>query len=381
MTIVTLVKLCYTLLMINLIDRFILFAFSCVLVNISGSMPGIMITALVAFILAGINILLMDYDSFVPDMIVCIVVCAFGLYDCSFLLFMPLFLYSYVCKYLHTISYRWISFILIILCFIIEGFINQPRELVVSSFAMIISFLAAYKTSIIEEQTRKIIKLRDDGKENTLLLENKNKVLKDKQDKDIHIAVLDERNRIAREIHDNVGHLLSRSILQIGAIMAVTKDETVKALINPLHGTLDEAMNSIRNSVHDLHKESFDMNEAVKKILEDLKDFHYEYKCDISRDADSNVKYAFLTILKEAVNNIIKYCDGDSVNVLMVELEEHYQMVVEDNGVAIRNKNEEMFNEGIGLINIKERVEGMSGFVTFSKENGFRIFISIPKCK
>lgn len=36
---------------------------------------------------------------------------------------------------------------------------------------------------------------------------------------EIRIATLSERNRIAREIHDNVGHMLSRAILQLGAIM------------------------------------------------------------------------------------------------------------------------------------------------------------------
>ena len=58
-------------------------------------------------------------------------------------------------------------------------------------------------------------------------------------------------------------------------------------------------------------------------------------------------------------------------------------MVVEDNGVAVRTKRIEadLFNEGIGLSNIKQRIGSMGGFVTFSRERGFRVFISIPKNK
>jgi len=55
-----------------------------------------------------------------------------------------------------------------------------------------------------------------------MLLRQKNRELIEKQDYEIRLATLNERGRIAREIHDHVGHLLSRSILQIGALM-VTK--------------------------------------------------------------------------------------------------------------------------------------------------------------
>lgn len=47
------------------------------------------------------------------------------------------------------------------------------------------------------------------------------------QDYEIYLATLKERNRIAREIHDNVGHMLTRSILQLGALSVINKDETV----------------------------------------------------------------------------------------------------------------------------------------------------------
>ena len=56
-------------------------------------------------------------------------------------------------------------------------------------------------------------------------MEQKNKELLEKQDYEIQVATLNERNRIAREIHDSVGHLLSRSILQLGALKAVHRQE------------------------------------------------------------------------------------------------------------------------------------------------------------
>lgn len=72
----------------------------------------------------------------------------------------------------------------------------------------------------------------------------------------MRLATLNERNRIAREIHDNVGHLLSRSLLQVGALQVVNRDETVRQGLDTMRDTLSGAMDSIRRSVHDLHDES-----------------------------------------------------------------------------------------------------------------------------
>lgn len=49
-----------------------------------------------------------------------------------------------------------------------------------------------------------------------MLMEQMNHQLIEKQNAQIYNATLKERNRIAREIHDNVGHMVTRSILQVG---------------------------------------------------------------------------------------------------------------------------------------------------------------------
>lgn len=73
------------------------------------------------------------------------------------------------------------------------------------------------------------------------------------------LQTLRERNRIAREIHDNVGHMLSRSILQMGALITIHKEEPLHGQLAGVGETLNQAMNSIRESVHDLHDESIDL--------------------------------------------------------------------------------------------------------------------------
>ena len=267
---------------------------------------------------------------------------------------------------------------------ILNVFLLKNKELFYIYYIILsyfISIIMAVKTRRLLDKSLELQTVRDDSAERNNSLSIRNKYLLENQENQIHIATLSERNRIAREIHDNVGHLLSRSILQVGACIAINKGTPVEKQLLPIKDTLDEAMNSIRESVHDLHKDSFDLKIATEAILEELKNFKIDFEYDISENADKNIKYVFITILKEAVTNIIKHSNGDSVVIIMRELERNYQLLIEDNGKVSPNSENYIkeINEGIGLTNMEERVKGLSGIINFSIENGFRIFISVPK--
>lgn len=93
---------------------------------------------------------------------------------------------------------------------------------------------------IITNETQ-MHKMRDESMEHNILMSRINKQLIETQNAKIYSATLRERNRIAREIHDNVGHMITRSILQVGAIGVINKDENLKLPISELKGTLDSA--------------------------------------------------------------------------------------------------------------------------------------------
>lgn len=118
------------------------------------------------------------------------------------------------------------------------------------------------------ELQKEFIRIQDDDREYNRMLKLKNRYLIEKQDAQVYSATLKERNRIAREIHDNVGHLLSRALIQTGAVIAVSRDEQTKPLLLSIKETLDCAMNNIRNSVHDLHDESVDLEQTVREMTE-----------------------------------------------------------------------------------------------------------------
>lgn len=233
-----------------------------------------------------------------------------------------------------------------------------------------------------------MIRFRDSSTERNLALREKHQNLLEKQEYEIYLATLRERNRIAREMHDNVGHMLSRSILQVGALMTVHKEQPLCGELMSVNDTLGQAMNSIRESVHDLHDEAVDLRQALLEATREMrKEYQVTIDYDLSPEIPRSVKYCFIATVKEAMSNIIKHSDADRIALILREHPGFYQLTVEDNGTTAVDRTPgsrdaadgAFFERGIGLANMRERVEALQGVFRIHCEKGFQIFISIPK--
>ncbi len=237
-----------------------------------------------------------------------------------------------------------------------------------------LSVLLHHKSLRILALERQIKTIRDNSTEYQLILAQKNRDLLEKQDYEIYLATLKERNRIAREIHDNVGHMLSRSILQSGALIAVNRDAQMTQPLYALKDTLSCAMDNIRESVHDLHDDSVDLKASVTQLLETYTQYRIHFDYDMGRILPREIKYCFISVTREALSNIVKHSNAGRIEILMREQPRIYHLTIIDDGTDIAIED-----SGIGLAGMQERVQLLNGTLTIHTENGFRIFISIPK--
>lgn len=243
-----------------------------------------------------------------------------------------------------------------------------------------IAVVLSVRTKRVQHMKAELLRLRDDSMELKLVMQKRQRELLEKQDYEIHLATLQERNRIAREIHDNVGHMLSRSILQMGALLTVYKEEPLHGQIAGITDTLNNSMNTIRESIHDLHNESMDLKQAIlSAIREHNGNYQITLDYDMTTRIPRNVKYCFVAIVKEAVVNVARHSNADKITLLLREHPGFYQMSIEDNGTVMRGRKIPESNNGIGLLNMKDRVEALGGTIHFSTEPGFRILVSVPK--
>ncbi len=296
----------------------------------------------------------------------------------------PLILYDIVR------SRNYFAFSLSIASFILN--LSFPVGILIILLSFLSSILSI-KTEMMNIYSKDLKKIRDDSSEKTARLRSQNTELLNARDTEIYNAQLSERNRIAREIHDNVGHTLSRAILQMGALLAIHKEEPIHSELESVRETLDNAMNNIRSSVHDLHDDSIDVKANIQEMAKAL---HEKYNVNMDLDIGDNtprpIKYAIIGITKECISNIIKHSDNSEVDIKLNEHPSMYQLVIHDysNDSEITsesnshstNPNGEYNNfsdYGMGLENIRGRVESVNGTLNISTDNGFRVFISIPR--
>ena len=268
--------------------------------------------------------------------------------------------------------------IAIVLYLILNLVYRQPETLLVclDLFGFAVCFLLASISRERDSLQDTLRRTMDDSTERDLLLTEKNRTLMEKQDYEIYTATLKERNRIAREIHDNVGHLLSRSILLAGAAKTVNRDEALAPTLDSLDQTLNAAMDNIRSSVHDLRDDAVNLDEAVRSLIDDFTFCPVTYCYDAGRVIPRDVKYSFISITKEALSNIMRHSNASKASVTVREHPALFQLCIEDNGTEVRKGNR---NGGMGLANMKERTDKLHGTIHISAENGFRILVTIPK--
>ena len=249
-------------------------------------------------------------------------------------------------------------------------------QLMISAAGVTVAVIIYTRVSGLEETVRKLTVLRDEITEKNMQLSKQNVLLAEAQDNEIHLATLRERNRIAREIHDNVGHMLTRSLLQSGALLVLNRDESLNEPLSSLRSTLDNAMTSIRESVHDLHDDSIELKKIIEESIRSVDGkFTVSFDYDVSENISGKIKLCFAGVIREGLSNAARHSDGNKINIALREHPGFYQLSISDNG-----KPQEINENGIGLKNMQDRAESVGGRISFTaSENGFRIFMSVPK--
>ncbi|SHH84914.1 histidine kinase [Clostridium grantii] len=263
---------------------------------------------------------------------------------------------------------------------LILGFFVGTSIITFFSFIAALTYIIYYNFYNNEEKMLKY-------EENIYNLRIKNETLNKSLNKDFeyesqikYMSQLEERNKIAQEIHDNIGHTISGTLMQLEATKyVIDKDkEKSKELLQNSIDVLRDGMESIRITLRNIKppKEQIGINE-IKLIINKFK---YRSGINVNLIFDDNIdKLSFnqwKTVkinLKEILTNAIKYSKAANIIVSFTALNRIIKLEIKDDGVGCLN-----LNKGLGFQGIEERCENLNIKVIIDGSNGFSVIMLIP---
>jgi signal transduction histidine kinase len=195
-----------------------------------------------------------------------------------------------------------------------------------------------------------------------------------------------EKKRIAIELHDGVMNKLASTRLNLDILNHKSDKQTItKCLTHVAEIYLIEQ--EIRNIAHDLSIEDFKSNNSFVVLIDDFVGrqngiFTANYKLEIDSSIkwdsmSSSIKMNLYRIIQEASHNINKFAEAQNAVISLVLDGKNICLSITDDGKGF---DSDIVTEGIGLKNIKRRVETMDGkFVIQSiKSKTTSLNIAIP---
>ncbi len=189
-----------------------------------------------------------------------------------------------------------------------------------------------------------------------------------------------ERDFLGKELHDNINQILVGAKLHLSIVPS--KDEKMRELIRYPLELLELSVKEIRLLSHRMVSPGPDKT-LKEQVLVLLQTIHHpgiktSFTCTVVDKALTNeLRLNIYRIMQELISNILKYAEATQLNIIIKTHSEAINILVKDNGKGFDVSKKV---SGIGLSNIKNRVESFNGnFVISSKPgNGTSVHIVIP---
>lgn len=188
-----------------------------------------------------------------------------------------------------------------------------------------------------------------------------------------------ERRRLARELHDGIGPYLTslKHYIENRVENEVKKTEMKKIV--------DDTISEIRlmsNALMPASIDDFGIGVTLTNFIENLKKsttVTIEYE-DLTQQESSNITNQqaihLFRICQELINNSLKHANAKNIRITLSEFDDFISLYYFDDGIGFDINTVKL---GLGISNIKERVEICNGTITINTNPGITIFeIELP---
>ncbi|MDA0147750.1 cache domain-containing protein [Vibrio sp. LaRot3] len=193
----------------------------------------------------------------------------------------------------------------------------------------------------------------------------------------------DEKKHLARELHDGINQLLVSSKCHLELLSHKLEDQAQRQYLNQSQQSLMMAINEVRHISHNLRPSALDdigLEAAMNTLLQDFQS-HSGLTVDVSFDTQkgklkSEIATTLYRVAQESLTNIEKHSQASNVTVILQQIENMLQLIIRDDGVGF-DVGSTLRKTGIGLRNMRERVEFIGGDFELDSEPGFGTEITV----
>ncbi|PVZ71515.1 cache domain-containing protein [Pelagibaculum spongiae] len=192
-----------------------------------------------------------------------------------------------------------------------------------------------------------------------------------------------ERRRFARELHDGINQTMVSIRYQLEKIQSEANQKQKNEIEKPLE-RLTSVIRDVRKISHDLRPIVLDdlgLAPAVKNLVEEFSErtgAHTELSIELAgKKLYEELEITIYRVVQEALGNISNHADASHVKMSLIIQDDMATLKLRDNGCGFTLEKKQ---NGIGLRNMKERVELLGGqFSLQSSPNaGTLIIATLP---
>ncbi len=193
-----------------------------------------------------------------------------------------------------------------------------------------------------------------------------------------------ERKRVAAELHDHLGGTLASLNWYLHGIDKKVLSSEEQKIYQSVHQMVTSAYKEVRSLSHNLmpaELEEHGLGMALQRLVDKLNDsnlIHFNYSQSfVDKRLSNQVEFELYSIVLELTNNIFKHSGADKAAITLSENAKSIYLTITDNGTGMPSQ----IKYGMGLGNVKSRVQSLSGKIDIQNPEGKGtvIVIEIPQ--
>lgn len=262
-----------------------------------------------------------------------------------------------------------------------ELLVRQQQLLIIISLAIIALVVLTYIIFRQKAKQKELLMLQEQQKSNEEVYQ-----MMIHQNQKVGEGRAMEKNRISLDLHDGVLSTLAAIRLNLYTLNSNTDPKTIEKCLHHVD-ELKTVEKEIRTIAHDLKSDVFAQKESFLLILETFIEEQNSFsksQCHLEIDSEiqweklpQNIKINCYRIIQEAVYNSQKYAEAKHIVISFKINESTLKLSIQDDGVGF---DADKKKKGIGLENMKMRVNAMSGTIKIlsNAQKGTQIYCKIP---